>query len=501
MDNLPNLMNFTRHLRMCLIAVFSMVLSLPTFGIIDFDDDSISDFWSALNPGVSAGPEDSDGDGYSNHEEMVAGTDPQDGASFVTIESIEGMGFVYVVRWEGVAGKAYTVEKFVDGIWEPIVTNILSMTSGPNSVNIVRGNSRGVIRLTVSDIDEDGDGINAWEESLLGWDDSTAYGSGSETAQDYEQVIRLAEAPEGITLADGIVLPQRLPTQEEASRFLMQATYGPTMESIEEVSDEGLISWLDQQMNPLITRPTLTSITMFLSGQEHSRSLWRHGWWHNAVTRPDQLRQRMAYALSQILVINTEGGNIIGDNITIQSNYYDPLIKNAFNSYRGVLDHVAYSPAMGYYLSHMRNRKSAPEINRFPDENFAREIMQLFSIGLWELNPDGSRKINGEGDFIPTYDNATITELAKMFTGMSPILSLGKAATSFYDPINGNDYTSPMRVWDEEHELGEKILFGEVVIPAGQTGEEDVQMALDILSEHSSAAPFLSRFFFQRFTS
>lgn len=218
----------------------------------------------------------------------------------------------------------------------------------------------------------------------------------------------------------------------------------------------------------------------------------------------DQLRHRMAYALSQILVVNFEPGSRIGDNPFVQTSFYDFFVNGAFGSYRDVLENVTYSPSMGFYLSYLKNRKTDDPENpsRFPDENFAREIMQLFTIGLWELNVDGSRKIDDEGNFLSTYDNGTITEMAKVFTGMSfTTTGSGQPATSFFDAPRGNDYFNPMKVWDEEHEPGPKSIINGVELDGTQTGEEEVQATLDALMTHESMAPFLSRLLIQRFTS
>jgi uncharacterized protein (DUF1800 family) len=263
----------------------------------------------------------------------------------------------------------------------------------------------------------------------------------------------------------------------------------------------GLTGWIDNQATISTTR-LQTSIARNALPINSSRG--RDGWWRSANIAPDQLRQRMAYALSQILVVNFQGGSVIGDNYLIQARYYDIFTTGAFGSYRNILEKVTYSPAMGFYLSHLNNRKSDDPVNptRFPDENFAREIMQLFTIGLWELNWDGSRKLDQDGNFIPTYGNQTITEMAKVFTGMShSTTNNGRAATSFYDVARGNDYLYDMKVWDEEHETGPKSIVNGVQLDGSQTGEEEVKAALDALLEHPSLPPFLSRLLIQRFTS
>jgi uncharacterized protein (DUF1800 family) len=145
---------------------------------------------------------------------------------------------------------------------------------------------------------------------------------------------------------------------------------------------------------------------------------------------------------------------------------------------------------MGVYLSHLRNEKTAG--GRFPDENYAREVMQLFSVGLFLLRPDGSFELDGTGQPIPTYDNDDITEFAKIFTGLA-------FAGSDHDFHDGQpQWTAPMRMYDEYHEPGSKQLLRATLVPAGQTGMQDVEDALDTLFEHPNTGPFIARRLIQR---
>ena len=140
-------------------------------------------------------------------------------------------------------------------------------------------------------------------------------------------------------------------------------------------------------------------------------------WYQAAINADDQLRQRIAWALSQYFVVGETGSN---QTVTAERwlNYYDIFVRNAFGNFRDILSEVTWSPHMGYYLSHMENRKADPSKNTFPDENYAREVMQLFTIGLWELNEDGTYQLDDNGDYIATYNNDNIAEFAKVFTGM-----------------------------------------------------------------------------------
>ncbi|MGJ8696857.1 MAG: DUF1800 domain-containing protein [Verrucomicrobiaceae bacterium] len=467
--------------------------------MLDFNGDGMSEMWKLMNPGLEEGG-DFDGDGRSNFLESISGTDPANGGDFLKIQSVRIEGEEIKIQWNGVEGKVYTVQKLESNPQEWV--DVLVVPAGGIArvleVGVPLSEESEFFRVSVVDVDADQDGLTAWEEAQLGWSDEDAFSSGMGEGGDYEEALRLLESESGAPLASGGVLPRRRPSEEEASRFLVQASFGPTTESIEEVADNGMLNWFDDQMSLPVSK---TQTSMFATGKSWSATLWRHGWWRSAIVAPDQLRHRMAYALSQILVVNTEPGTVVGDNSLTQAIYYDGYLDRSFGEYRDLLDFVTYSPVMGFYLSHLNNRKSDPSVGRFPDENYAREIMQLFSIGLWELNQDGSRKVDGEGNFISTYDNGVITELAKVFTGMSHSYSLGKVATSFYDPVYGNDYQKPLKVWDEEHEQGEKVLFGGVVVPAGQTGEEDVQQTLDALCEHPNVGPFMARLLIQRFTT
>ena len=207
---------------------------------------------------------------------------------------------------------------------------------------------------------------------------------------------------------------------------------------------------------------------------------------------PDPVRQRIALALSEIFVIS-ERQDTLFLNPAGRADYYDMLLRNAFGNYRDLLMDVTRHPAMGVYLSHLNNRRSDPALNRFPDENFAREVMQLFSIGLFELNLDGSQKLDSDLRPVPTYDNGDITEFAKVYTGLGP----GGAKDSFGEEIFF-DFTAPMRMYSKWHEPGEKLLLGGLILPAGQTALKDVEDAVDNLFNHPNVGPFFGRLLIQR---
>ena len=206
---------------------------------------------------------------------------------------------------------------------------------------------------------------------------------------------------------------------------------------------------------------------------------------------PDPLRQRVALALSELFVVSDNFG-AVGDNPVGLANYYDMLLDNSFGNYRDLLRDVSLHPIMGVYLSHLRNERTDPARGRYPDENYAREIQQLFSIGLFQLNIDGTLQLDAEGKPIPTYDNDDITEFAKVFTG----LSYASPVPDFRggDPV----WIQPMRMYDAYHEPGPKFLLRGWYLPPGQSGMEDIDDAIDNLFQHPNVAPFISRRLIQR---
>ena len=486
---------------LAIVLATALVGFQPLSGAIDYDGDGVSELWAQLYPQLAHDQRDSDADGQSNFAESVAGTDPTNPSSRLELKLHSLSVNTITFEWQTIIGKTYWIQRWSpqSGEWEALVTSPTATISEIRQVVVPTVEPVGVYRMSVGDVDQDADGLTAWEEALFGWSDSDPFSANGGEMSDFSFASKSLEAPEGILLTDGRSIPQRLPTASEAARFLVQASFGPNEEEIEKVTNLGFSAWFEGQLS---MPTTTTQASMFSTGQPFSAGLWRHGWWRSALIAPDQMRQRMAYALSQIFVVNTESGTVIGDNVTTQARYYDPLLTEGFGSFRDLLEHVSYSPAMGFSLSHLNNRKSDPALGQFPDENFAREIMQLFTIGLWKLNPDGSRQITDGGLFIPTYDNSVITEMAKVFTGMSHSrVNSGEIATSFYQGAQGNDYQYPMKVWDEEHEPGIKVLFDGVIVPEGQSGEEDVQQTLDALCAHPNVAPFVSRLLIQRFTS
>ena len=289
----------------------------------------------------------------------------------------------------------------------------------------------------------------------------------------------------------------------DAARFLVQATYGPTQADIATVQALGYEGWIEDQFTKNITRhlPYVQARRQeLLASSNGTDDGWQRprqeAWWEAAIRGPDQLRQRMAFALSQILVISDIGAlDIEHEGVT---NYYDLLLDHAFGNYRDLLEAVTLNPCMGRYLSMLRNRKPDALTGSEPDENYSREVMQLLTIGLNELHPDGSLKLDPEGMPIPTYSQADIVGLAHVLTGWSFAYDGPVEPNFFWGP---EDMLRPMVQYPAYHDLNEKRIVTGAVIPAGQTGEQDLDQALDILFQHPNLGPFLARQLIQRFVT
>lgn len=316
-----------------------------------------------------------------------------------------------------------------------------------------------------------------------------------------------------------------LPSAKEAARFLIQAAFGPDQDSaadeddipqnVQEVMATGFEAWIDDQFTrPVgLLQPWVDWAMANGSGLGLYGNYKEFSWWSRAMgapklrpdapnsVAPDPLRQRVAFALSEILVASDRPETLAVEQ-SAMANFYDLFEQHAFGNYRNLLRAVALHPVMGIYLSHLGNQKANPAANVFPDENFARESMQLFSIGLWQLNQDGTRKLDAKGQFIPTYDNSDITELARVFTG----LSFGNN-TNF--DLYPRDFTVPMKGWDAYHDCEPKTLLRGLHLPArtpsaGNTGSAtmaDVKAAIDNLFNHPNVGPFLATRLIQRFVT
>ncbi len=294
----------------------------------------------------------------------------------------------------------------------------------------------------------------------------------------------------------------------EAARFLTQATFGPTADEIRKVKKIGFAGWInDQFKRPAFkhleyVRARRAELLARSGGNDDGYQAPRQeAWWQAAVGSPDQLRQRLAFALSEIMVVSDVGA-LEGSHEGL-ADYYDMLCRDAFGNFRKLLEDVTLSPIMGQYLSMVRNQKPNPNNGSQPDENYAREIMQLMSIGLNMLNPDGSLALNANGLPTPTYAQSDIVGLAHVFTGW------GFAYDKANPPANldsfflygERDELHPMIMFPKYHDPLSKRIVGGVTVPAGLTGEADLKFALDTLFNHPNVGPFIARQLIQRFVT
>lgn len=272
-----------------------------------------------------------------------------------------------------------------------------------------------------------------------------------------------------------------------AQRLLIQGTFGATLDGVNSASGQTYAQWFADQASQPVSK-LVPQVPMANS------DLWVP-WWTQAVTAPDQLRQRVAFTLSQILVVSAAASS--QDSISV-SNYADLLAQGAFGNFRDLLEAVTKSPAMGQYLTYFRSDKPNPATGSHADENYAREIMQLFTIGLVKLNPDGTEQMDGSGNPIPTYGLPEIENLARVFTGWAsnPIAPhmVSDDSSWKYDVDNAH----PMVPYEAHHDTGAKTIIGGVNIPAGGTCESDLKIALDTLFHHPNVGPFLGKQLIQR---
>lgn len=279
----------------------------------------------------------------------------------------------------------------------------------------------------------------------------------------------------------------------EAFQFLNQATFGATEAEAQRVVAMGIEAWIDEQMQmpASLQLPHLQSLPRPQNIAELQTDRV-DVWFRNSVNGQDQLRQRVAFALSEIMVVSQIGALVTAPYSL--GSYYDELAENAFGNYRDLVERVTLHPAMGVYLSMLGNEKPNPALNIRPDENYARELMQLFSIGLLELNADGSSRLDGQNQPIPTYNQLVIEGFAHVYTGWH------YAGAPSFEQARQNDANQsvPMQLYPAFHDDGAKMLLNGVTLPAGQTGNEDLNAALDNVFNHPNVGPFIAIRLIQR---
>jgi uncharacterized protein (DUF1800 family) len=285
------------------------------------------------------------------------------------------------------------------------------------------------------------------------------------------------------------------PSAADAARFLNQSTFGPTSALIAQVQRQGFATFLKGQFAtpPTATLPRVEqAIAALPAGKLPTTPLFQEAWWHTIVTAPDQLRQRVAFALSEIMVVSANGNNMF-NHAEAMAAYWDLLTRHAFGNFRTLLEDITLNPTMGDFLDMVHNDKPDPKRNTEPNENYAREIMQLFTIGLYKLNSDGSQKLDNNNQPIPTYDQDAVEGYARVFTGW--YWAQPGTPTWRYVPPN---YRQLMIPFPEHHDTGAKTLLNGVTLPAGRTPAQDLKDGLDLLFNHQNTGPFIARRLIQR---
>ncbi len=302
-------------------------------------------------------------------------------------------------------------------------------------------------------------------------------------------------------------------TPETAAHFLTQATFGPTERERTRVEKGGYAAWIDRQL----FRTTATSHRAYWEARDAAiraadpnasagQDQVFESFWKQALTGEDQLRQRVVFALSQIFVISAVDNNI-GDQSRAMAAWLDMLGTTGLTTYRELLEAVSLHPMMGLYLSHLRNQKADLTTGRVPDENYSREVLQLFSIGVVQLNLDGT-PVLVNGNTVDTYRPADISGLAQVFTGFSWACPAAPASSNCFNNGSNNNvsdpdrHIKPMVAYPQFHSTTAKNFLG-VTIPAQNPANPlaSLKVALDTLNMHPNTAPFISRQLIQRLVS
>ncbi|MFT5674606.1 MAG: hypothetical protein ACI808_000528 [Paraglaciecola sp.] len=276
----------------------------------------------------------------------------------------------------------------------------------------------------------------------------------------------------------------------KAARLANYATFGANETTVNHITNIGWEAWIDEQLSMPIT---LLYPSATLSTDKPTQAHHYSAWWTNAMVAPDQLQQRVGFALSQWFVISSHHPFLSGRDWTT-INFHDMLLKGGTGSFVGLLNQVSTHPAMCAYLSSLYNKKADPESGTIPDENYAREMMQLFTCGAEKRYQNGNFAIDAEGNRKPNYTENDVQELARVFTGIG--IKDAKAWGK-----EGGDWLSPVIEYPEYHDDGSKRFMGET-IPQGLSLEGDIKAALDIILEQrtNSVAGNFSRFMIQQLT-
>ncbi len=284
-------------------------------------------------------------------------------------------------------------------------------------------------------------------------------------------------------------LPGGSPTATDAARLLEQSTFGPIRAQVAQVQTQGLDPFLAEQLNlpPTYLLPFVDAAGVTPPGFAQVQDAF----WNRAIAAPDQLRQRVAFALSEILVVSADSAGL-GNEGGGLATYYDVLLRDAFGNFRDLLEDVTLNPTMGAFLDMLKNAKANPARGTLPNENFAREVLQLFSVGLYRLHQDGTLAFSSLNLPIETYGQETILGFAQVFTGWTYAQS---GTPTFNAPAN---FRAPMISVASQHETAAKSILDGVALPANQTAPKDLDDALDTIFNHPNVGPFVCQQLIQR---
>lgn len=295
----------------------------------------------------------------------------------------------------------------------------------------------------------------------------------------------------------------RASNEAEAARFLQRATFGPHTSSVAKLMQQTYADWVSDQMNIAQTR-YLDGVDSVLreyglqnitdGRRQFDRQQIRSDvFWNIAVGAPDQLRQRVAFALGQILVVSDKDAGL-DNRVRGIANYHDLLASEAFGNYRSLLGKVSLNPMMGDFLSMRRNERPDIENNIQSDENYAREMMQLFTVGLSQLQINGEPVLRADGQAVATYTQDDVVNLARVFTGWN----YGDAGSMRTSQRSTQSEIIPMKAFEEFHDKTQKKIVGGVEIPAGMSAAAELSLALDAIFNHPNVPPFVSKQLIQR---
>lgn len=302
-------------------------------------------------------------------------------------------------------------------------------------------------------------------------------------------------------------LPGGTPTAAAAERFLSQATFGATDALIAQVQSQGYDAFLNAQfaapmsshlafVDAAVAALPSPSPSPSATPNQPTLTMTNDAWWTYAVSGQDQLRQRVAFALGETLVVSINSAGLANRSYALPA-YYDVLVRDAFGNYRQLLEDITLNPAMGAYLNMLQNDKADPTRGTLPNENYARELMQLFSIGLYNLNLDGSLTLSSNGFPIATYGQDAILGTAAVLTGWT-YAQPGVANPVFFPGPARLSWRDPMINIASHHQTDAKTILNGVVLPANQTAAQDLKATLDTIFNHPNVGPFVCRQLIER---